>query len=340
MFIHGRDTLHLASKLTLKRIINAFSIYGSYQLSRITRKPVIRGQPFSISIEPTTACNLGCSECPSGLKSFTRPTGKIDLPLFRKVINELSPTLTYLILYFQGEPYLHPQMNDLIAYAHKKNIYTATSSNGHFFSEENAEQTVKSGLDRLIISIDGTTQEVYEAYRKNGKLSKVLEGTKRIVEWKKKLKKSTPHVIWQFLVVGPNEHQLEDVQKLAKSYGVDKVAFKTAQIYDYEDGNYLIPKNEQYSRYVKNASGKYTLKYKIQDECWKMWHSCVITWDGKVVPCCFDKDADHPMGTLSQYSFKEIWNSDTYNQFRRSLFKSRSSIEMCKNCSEGSKVWT
>lgn len=339
MFINVSDTLRLASKLTLKRIINAFNLYRSYQLSRASRKPTISGLPFSISIEPTTACNLGCPECPSGLRSFTRSTGKMDEKLFRKIIDELSPTLAYLILYFQGEPYLHPGLHDMIRYARHKNIYTATSTNAHFLTEKVAEQTVRSGLDRLIISIDGTTQEVYESYRKNGQLSKVLEGTKRIIEWKKKLGSSTPRVVWQYLVVGPNEHQINDVRKLAKSYGVDKVAFKTAQIYEYQHGNPLIPENEKYSRYKKLPNGQYELKHKIADECWKMWHSCVITWDGQVVPCCFDKDADHPMGTLASQNFDQIWYSKPYQNFRRSLFDSRSQIDMCKNCSEGSRIW-
>ena len=339
MFISVSDTLQLASKLTFKRLINAFSVYLSYQISRMTGKPRISGMPISISIEPTTACNLGCPECPSGLRSFTRPTGKIGDELYRKIIDELSPTLTYLILYFQGEPYLHPGLNEMIRYAHEKNIYTATSTNAHFFNDQQAEKTVRSGLDRLIISIDGTTQEVYESYRKNGRLEKVLAGTQKIIEVKKRLKIATPEVVWQFLVVGPNEHQIEEAKTLAKSYGVDKVAFKTAQIYEYTDGNPLIPSDEKYSRYTKNQQGQYELKYKVTDECWKMWHSCVITWDGQVVPCCFDKDAEHPMGRLDQQNFDEIWHSDAYQKFRESLFHSRSQIEMCKNCSEGSKVW-
>jgi radical SAM protein with 4Fe4S-binding SPASM domain len=70
-----------------------------------------------------------------------------------------------------------------------------------------------------------------------------------------------------------------------------------------------------------------------------MWHSCVITWDGRVVPCCFDKDAHHVLGDLRTDSFRELWHSDAYNDFRRSLLHSRSSIEMCRNCSEGSPVW-
>lgn len=339
MFISVSDTLQLASKLTFKRLINALSIYLSYQISRVTRIPRISGMPISVSIEPTTACNLGCPECPSGLRSFTRATGKIDDDLYRKIIDDLAPTLTYLILYFQGEPYLHPRLDEMIRYAHKKNIYTATSTNAHFFTDQQAEKTVRSGLDRLIISIDGTTQEVYESYRKNGSLDKVLAGTQKIIEWKKKLGSTTPQVVWQFLVVGPNEHQIEEVKTLAKSYGVDKVAFKTAQIYEYAEGNPLIPSDEKYSRYAKNEQGQYELKYKVTDECWKMWHSCVITWDGQVVPCCFDKDAEHPMGRLDQQSFDDIWHSRAYQNFRESLFHSRSQIEMCKNCSEGSKVW-
>ena len=87
----------------------------------------------------------------------------------------------------------------MIRYASQKNIYTATSTNAHFLDDETARKTVESGLDRLIISIDGATQEVYELYRKGGKLEKVLEGTRNVVRWKKQLHSSTPHLIFQFL---------------------------------------------------------------------------------------------------------------------------------------------
>jgi radical SAM protein with 4Fe4S-binding SPASM domain len=65
----------------------------------------------------------------------------------------------------------------------------------------------------------------------------------------------------------------------------------------------------------------------------------VITWDGKVVPCCFDKDAHFVLGDLSQNSFQEIWNGEKYHRFRQSLMRSRSEIEICKNCTEGTRVW-
>jgi len=167
-----------------------------------------------------------------------------------------------------------------------------------------------------------------------------LEGARNVVKWKKDLKSKTPFVFFQFLVVKPNEHQIEDIKKLAKEVGVDQVRFKTAQVYDYEnDPNQLIPTNEKYSRYKVGKDGKMKIKSGLNNHCWKLWHANVITWDGLVVPCCFDKDAMHRLGNLKTQSFKEVWNNDNYKQFRKELMTSRKNIDICANCSEGLKVW-
>ena len=333
------DHLNFLSKLSIVRIANSLKILVSYIISKITKKSTIWGLPVAISIEPTTSCNLRCPECPSGLRSFTRPTGMLQQAVFKQIMEEIGDSLLYLTFYFQGEPYLHPQFLEMVQIAHKKKIYTSTSTNAHYLTEENAKKTIESGLDRLIISIDGTTQETYQQYRVGGNLAKVLEGTKNIVKWKKQLKSSTPHIIFQFLVVKPNEHQIDEVKALAKELGVDEVKFKTAQIYDYEQGSPLIPSIERYSRYSQNEDGSYSIKNKLLNHCWKMWHSCVITWDGAIVPCCFDKDASYKMGTIAEKSFIQIWKASSYQHFRKSLISSRSSIEMCKNCTEGMAIW-
>jgi radical SAM protein with 4Fe4S-binding SPASM domain len=120
---------------------------------------------------------------------------------------------------------------------------------------------------------------------------------------------------------------------------VDEVAFKTAQIYDFQQGSPLIPENNKYSRYRKNDDGTYSIKNRLLNHCWKMWHSCVITWDGLVVPCCFDKDGNHSMGDMKTQRFKDLWHEEKYIKFRRSLTKARSEIDICSNCTEGTKVW-
>ncbi len=333
------DTLNFFSGLTPLRLWNILQLYTSYQVTKWMRRPIQWGMPMTISIEPTTACNLRCPECPSGLRAFTRATGNLKSNFFQQTIDQLSSRLTWLIFYFQGEPYINPEFLDMVSYARKKGIYTITSTNGHFLNVENARKTIESGLNRLIISVDGTTQEVYEQYRKEGTLEKVLEGARNIVKWKHQLKSNTPHIIIQFLVVRPNEHQIPDIYRLAKEIGVDEVKLKTAQVYDYANGNPLIPINETYARYAKQSDGTYQVKNKLLNHCWKLWHACVITWDGIVVPCCFDKDATHRLGSLREKSFKEIWQNGSYTKFRTQLLKGRETIDICTNCTEGCSVW-
>jgi radical SAM protein with 4Fe4S-binding SPASM domain len=259
---------------------------------------------------------------------------------FSASIDQLSEDLLYLIFYFQGEPYLNPDFLEMVKYASDKGLYTATSTNAHYLNDQNAKKTVESGLDRLIISIDGTTQDVYEQYRVGGKLQKVIEGAKNIVKWKKQLKSKTPFVFFQFLVVRPNEHQVKEITLLAREVGVDEIRFKTAQVYDYKnDPNKLIPRNSKFSRYKKDKEGEFQVRSSLQNHCWRLWHATVISWDGLVVPCCFDKDAQHTLGDLKGKSFKEIWNNDDYINFRKQILNGRKNIDICSNCSEGTKVW-
>lgn len=334
-----RDGINLLSKLNNRRIFNAIKLFSSYYISKTIKRPVQWGMPLSMEIEPTTSCNLRCPQCPSGLREFTRNTGMLDLPLYKKTIDEIHEDLVWLILYFQGEPFLNKQFLEFVRYAASKNIYTATSSNAHYFTDEMAKATVESGLDRLIISIDGSTQETYGKYRIGGNVEKVIDGTKKLLYWKKKLNKTTPHIIWQFIVFKHNEHQLPEIKRLAKEIGVDELGIKTAQIYDYKTSDDFIPTNEDLARYRKTDTG-YEIKNKLLNQCWRMWRGSVITWDGLVVPCCFDKDATHRFGDVSTQHFKEVWKGERYNSFRQAILKSRKEIDICTNCTEGTKVWS
>ena len=118
MYINWNDSVNLFSKLTPRRLLNAAKVMTSYQLSKLTGKPVQWGYPISVSFEPTTSCNLRCPECPSGLKEFTRPTGMLKKNFFEQTIDEIYKDLLYLIFYFQGEPYLNPDFLGMVKYAH------------------------------------------------------------------------------------------------------------------------------------------------------------------------------------------------------------------------------
>lgn len=331
--------IRLIQVLTLRKLWNLFVTYTSFYISRWTGKAWISHQPFTLSFEPTTQCNLGCPECPSGLKSFTRETGNAELSIYSKLLDDTSRDLLFLYLYFQGEPLIHKDFQAMIRMAKSKRIYTVTSTNGHYLTPRKSQEIIEAGLDRILISIDGATQEVYEQYRVGGDLSKALDGAKNLVEARKRLKTKYPEIIFQMLVVRPNENQIQEVEKIAREIGVDKLILKTAQVYDFENGNPLIPIQSQYSRYQKMSNGKWKLKNELKNQCWKMWHSSVSTWDGKIIPCCFDKDAQYQMGNIQNESFQTIWSNEKYREFRKRILKSRSEIDICQNCSEGTKVW-
>lgn len=269
------------------------------------------------------------------MEILSRKKQNIDKLLYEKIIDELSSHITNVIFYFQGEPFLNKDLPALINYASEKKVYTITSTNGHFIDSNIANDIVRSGLDKLIISIDGTTQGVYEEYRVGGLLNTVVQGTEHLVEAKSRMKSSKPYLVMQFLVTAKNEHQIIEAKKLPKLLGFDKVNFKTAQIYDFKNGNELIPQNSKYSRYKQQKDGTYKIKSRLRNRCWRMWTQPVITSNGDVVPCCFDKDAKYKMGNLNKDSFKQIWGSDSYKNFRKKVFADRKSIDICKNCTEG-----
>jgi radical SAM protein with 4Fe4S-binding SPASM domain len=328
-----RDFIALVHSLNLRRLCNLVKIgmgYLAFLVFRITRHP---GLPVSASIEPTTACNLRCPECPTGSGNLLRAKGMMSIQSFNKVIDQLSSHIIYLTLYFQGEPFLNPDFFKMIISARSRRIYVATSTNGHYLDAATAEATVLSGLNRLIISIDGTDQETYSAYRRGGNLDKVKEGVRLVSEFRKKHGVWHPYLIIQFLVLSTNENQKEEVKKMGFELGADEVQFKSAQFIDYKRGNPLMPLDKKFNRY-KSIGGNFIPVSGIPKRCFRMWSSTVITWDGIVVPCCFDKNAAHQTGSLVDNDFKEIWNSKQSGRFRANIRNSRDSVDICCNCNQ------
>jgi radical SAM protein with 4Fe4S-binding SPASM domain len=314
-------------------------VVTSFYVSKALKHPVVWGLPIYLLNEPTNYCNLRCPQCPTGTRELARPEGMVrETDAYRKTIDELARDSFLVQLYFQGESYLSPKFFEMLEYASSRNLFTEISTNAHFLTDENCRRTIEGGLTKMIVSIDGTTQDVFEKYRVRGKLSKVVEGTRRLIEWKRKLGKLNPYIVFQFIVFSHNEHQIADVKKLGKELGVDEISIKTAQIYNPEHGNDLMPNDDRYSRYELGTDGEYHIKSDLANHCWFLWHTASVTWDNRVVPCCFDKHAKYQMGNTSTESFREIWHSKKYFNFRQAILRGRKNIDICRNCTEGLKV--
>jgi len=315
---------------SLIKTSNIFLAGYSYLKSSVTGKATAIGMPVSIGAELTNNCNLHCPECSSGSGQMQRERGFMDIELFNKVMKELSPYLYYINLYFQGEPMLHPLFFSFVR--NSINTHTVVSTNGHFLSEDNSEKIVRSRLSKLIISLDGIDQDTYSAYRINGNVNTVIDGIKNVTDAKKRYNSSLKIEI-QFLVNRYNEHQIPKIRRLANRVKTSLI-LKSMQIIDQKNIGSWLPLNGRFRRY-KMKNGEYVIKNSLPDRCARLWLNPVITWDGKVIPCCFDKNAEYVMGDLNHDSFREIWDGPKYRIFRKSILSGRHMIDICRNCTSG-----
>lgn len=325
----------LIRSLTIRRTINLIKTGLSFFLSALLRKNIIWGRPTILTIEPTNICNLRCPLCTTGSGEMERSNGKMSFETFENIINKMGDDLFFLLLYHQGEPYINQHFLDFVKLAKSKNIYCTTSTNAHYFTDELIHLTIDSGLDSMIVSLDGVTQESYETYRVKGSFDKVIQNIKRFMEIKQERKSKTPLIAIQFLVMKHNESEISGIKKLAKEIGVDRLLIKNIEVHSLEEARQWLPINDKYRRYHFDGNN-FEVKNNSKKSCPRPWLSTLINWDGTVVPCCFDKNGKYGMGNINEINeINEIWFGQKFSRFRNRLNKNRKNIDICRNCNQG-----
>ncbi|MEE9198945.1 MAG: radical SAM/SPASM domain-containing protein [Dehalococcoidia bacterium] len=282
----------------------------------------VRGYPYEWEIDTTNICQLKCPLCHTGLDNIRRVKGVMHFDTFRKTIDEIKDYVVWLSLYSWGEPLLNKQIPRFISYAHRAKIATLISSNLSLpLSPEKVEDIIRSGLDVLIISLDGVTQEVYEQYRVKGKLSLVMDNIRLFVQKKRELGYKTPYLEWQFIVMKQNEHQITEAERQAQKLGVDRIIFKEVDLPHGMGSEELARKWAPMSVNGYQEAQPWDKPYNEKGKtCWRLWRSAVVNWDGGYAPCCYLTDAKHDFGNVKDQSIKSIWNNAHYTT-ARNLFK-------------------
>lgn len=304
------------------------------RISKKLKLAKVLGYPPTLMMEPTNICNLKCPLCPTGAGFIKRAKGFLAFQNFKKVIDELFLYIYHLRLWNWGEPLLNKELFQMISYAKRKKIFVNLSTNSYFLDKNISNQVIKSGLDELIISLDGASEETYKKYRKGGDFKKVIESIRFLVNEKKRLKCDTPHIKLQFIIMKSNENEIQKIKSLSNHLGVDELVFKTVGIMDYfskEDIKKYLPQNKKYSRYLLN-NNRVMPKKKVKNECDFLWNEIVVNWDGSVVPCCFDMNNLFVLGNAFQDKIKEIWNNKKIIHLRKTILKNKKSIALCKDC--------
>ncbi len=300
-------------------------------LLRSDRAP---GGPVSCAIEPTNICNLRCPLCAAGAVLLRRPKGCMGIREFERIVEALPGSVRTLYLWGQGEPFLAPDFLDMAAFASQRGLRMITSTNGHFLRDP--ERIASSGIDTLIVSLDGADRESYAAYRIGGDFETVLEGIRGVTEAVKRAGRG-PIVEIQCVVSRANEKDLGKFRDIASGTGAHRVVFKTMQAASMEGGADFLPMNPEYSRYRRNGNGEYVPdEWSIlRDRCLRLYYSLQVDWRGNVVPCCFDKDSGQILGNLLEESFQSVWNGERYRAFRNGMNRRGRILPMCRDCTEG-----
>lgn len=292
---------------TPKRLANLILVRAEYKLG-ITR---VRSLPPLIHIDPLNYCNLRCPVCPTGRGTLGRHRGKMPMELFQAIVDEISDRVFFLNLYNWGEPLLHPQIFDMVEYAASKGLSVRISSNLNSMTLEQARLMVESGLEELLVNLDGATQETYAIYRVGGSLARVVENIREITRVKKRFNTPFPLITARVLVTKYNYDEISQIRALAWSLNVDRFVVSPIHV--------NLRRSDDINRWVvqKQKSVEFAGLPRKPRKCDQLWFNLTISWDGGVFPCCWFHEQEYDFGNVyEEGSLIMIWNNDRFVQSR------------------------
>lgn len=311
-----RHARALLLRSDLRRARNAALVESEYR----RRKVELRGRPYLFFVDVCNRCDLRCPLCPSALPSFKRPRGMIRLAEYERLLDEIAPWALEVNLHNWGEPLLNPDVFAIVAATRERGVSTNLSSNLNALGEDRAEDVVRSGLDYLVVSIDGATPDEYARYRVRGDLRKVLRNLRAIVAAKRGLRSRTPIIEWQFLVMRHNEHQTALVRRMAREIGVDAVRFTSAglpfeEFGDRELAEAWMPADRAYwdLNPLLLGGGR---DYLRDARCFYLYRSMTVNPGGGVAPCCVLYDEAEDFGNIAAEGLDAVWNNARYRAAR------------------------
>jgi radical SAM protein with 4Fe4S-binding SPASM domain len=278
--------------------------------------------PLTVHIECTNNCPARCVMCPMDI--MTRSTGAMEFELFERLVREVAryPEVEELHMHGFGEPTLDKQLPRKVALAKKLGIqYTYIVTTGSLLTKETAKSLIIAGLDGMKFSFYGMTAQTYEATHRRLKFDKVVRNIETFFDVRDQLKASNPQIRFQFAreVAPPGEFEAF-INHWRPYMDADRGdAFFDTGLHNWGGAKAY---NEQ-----RNHNDIPRCRWPFRD--------MQILWDGKVVPCCYDYDANVVLGNVREKTIEEIWFSKEYENFRQIWRNSKAaSIPICAKCDE------
>ena len=323
--------------------------------------------PSFLQIEPVGQCNLRCRMCPVTFRDDRPATGR---PAFMRVdhftaVLEQFPHLKELHLQGMGEPMMHPQLFEMVAYAVRRGITVTTNSNLTLLSERRAEQCITSGLSVLHVSLDGATAASYEDIRQGAKFERVIDNIHKVCRAKNRLGSHTPLLRLVVVVMRRNLEELPDLVRLAHQCSIHSIFVQhlsqefeeSSRLPRYEPLQAFVQKEtlmgedphrvERYFEAARSVAAELAVDLRlprlqaascmrrsaVRHACDWPWSGAYVSYQGYAIPCCMIATPDRlHMGNMIERGVDAVWNGPRYQTFRNQL-DSEDPPELCRSCS-------
>lgn len=278
--------------------------------------------PSYLWIEPTNHCNLNCIMCPIGSGKIHVKRGFMNIALFKKIIDEVHPHTSAIILAIGGESLLHKDIFEMISYAQEHQVKVSLNTNATLLDRDHAEKLLKSGISYISFAFDGFNKNMYEKARRGAEFERTLENIIGFLRIKKERRLKKPYTVLSMLELEVGEFTQEEKTGFIKKFEnlIDKIHFREANSW----GNLL--KDTQDFTYKR-----------FEGECFpcgRLWNTLGITWNGDVIPCTYNMNHDYVVGNIFDTSLSDIWNSAKLIELRQAMLYGNylELSPLCENC--------
>ncbi len=272
-------------------------------------------KPKRVFIEVTNACNLKCKMCDR--KNLTRKIGFMDMGMFKSIVeDEFIKGIPNIRLNNFGEPLLHPDLVEMTTYLKTRGYQKiGFATNGLLLNREKSEGFINGGLDYIIFSVEGTTQQTYEAIRIGGKFEKIRENIKLFHKLREESGGKKPEILMNSLLMTDTKDEVNELEGFWGPY-VDNIKVIPCSIYGEID-----------------AASHKDVRAAYPHSCKQLWENMAILWNGEVSTCCIDLNGSLKIGDINNGSISTTWNSALQQKYREiHLTHQFHNLKACKNC--------
>jgi wyosine [tRNA(Phe)-imidazoG37] synthetase (radical SAM superfamily) len=304
--------------LTPRKLANILLCLWEMKLRRAT----LRSHPFYLRVEASSICNLRCPGCQLGRGETERQgteqrkPGLMSLRSFKESVRDFLPYLVKVNLYDEGEPLLNPELFAMIRHLSDNNVSTCISSNFSLpLSNGDLLRLIDSGLEHLVIALDGATPESYNRYRVGGDFFQVLENMRRLSALMTPRDRKRLKVELQYIDFDDDAREREALSRLARGLGIWR--FSVVQGSSREGWPRFSGSEEERRR----------------RGCYQLWVTATINSSGAVGACDYGEDNGMSyLGEARNYFAEGMRNHPSAVGLRRSFGDGLSLNGVCRHC--------